>query len=172
MFYLNVGTNQTGDSLYTQVRDTFHQLMEQGEYRGHEALSSKWKKMSTTIGKFIAFYNPLYVNPPSGFNEEMIFKEAMRKYEDKYGHVFPHVRAWTVLKTSRKWAPVPNEVANAKRSKTSESGDYSVGGGSTGHCQININDDPDPEFEDTPVQEEPRPIGRDRAKKQAAAAKK
>jgi hypothetical protein len=147
--------------------------MEQGVYRKQEAISSKWRKMNNTIGKFIKFYNPLYVNPPSGFNEDMIFKEAMRRYEDKHRAVFPHVRAWMVLKTSSKWAPVPNEVASAKRTKTSESGDYSMGGGSTGHCQININDDPDPEEDNTVrVQEEPRPTGRDKAKRQAAAAKK
>ncbi|KAJ0622860.1 hypothetical protein HanIR_Chr01g0025381 [Helianthus annuus] len=44
-------------------------------------------------------------------SDEDVFKEAMRKYENSHRVVFPHVRAWDVLRTKYKRAPVPNEVA-------------------------------------------------------------
>ncbi|KAJ0742225.1 putative egg-laying hormone/atrial gland peptide [Helianthus annuus] len=63
---------------------------------------------------------------------------------------------------------VPNEVAQAKRSKTSASWSYSAGG-SDARYAIDIKDEP--EFEDeAPTPESIWPPGRDRAKKDRAKA--
>ena len=97
----------------------------------------------------------------------------MRLYENESKAPFPHVRAWLVVKDHPKWKGCQNEVAQAKRatkrSKTSESGSYSVGG-STGRCQININDEPD--YEEEPIEDGERPPGRDKSKKIAAEKRK
>ncbi|XP_022019943.1 uncharacterized protein LOC110920006 [Helianthus annuus] len=86
---------------------------------------------------------------------------------------FPHVRAWQIVNDHPKWKVAPNEVASVKRatkrSKTSESGSYSVGG-STGRCQININDEP--EYDEEPIGEKERPPRRDKSKKIAAEKRK
>ncbi|KAJ0754623.1 putative No apical meristem-associated domain-containing protein [Helianthus annuus] len=75
------------------------------------------------------------------------------------------------LKKENKWKSIPNEVVTAKWSKTSESGSYSAGG-STAHCHIDINDEPEFDEEEFAVHKSERPIGRDKAKKAAAGKRK
>ncbi|KAJ0429098.1 putative glutathione transferase [Helianthus annuus] len=126
-----------------------------------DSVSGKWRKMNKCVNDFIGIYNPLYINRPSGSSDEDVLNLAMARWETK-NPPFLHLRAWNVLKKEPKWAPIPNEVATAKRTKTSESGSYSAGG-STARCQIDINDEP--EYEEEPVHEIERPGGRDKAKK-------
>ncbi|XP_022001813.1 uncharacterized protein LOC110899218 [Helianthus annuus] len=129
--------------------------------------------MNTLIQRFCGFYNTTLANKLSGWNNENVFNEALRLYENESKSSFPHVRAWQVVKDQPKWKGTRNEVASAKRatkrSKTSESGSYSVGG-STGRCQININDEPD--YEEEPIEDGERSPGRDKSKKIAAEKKK
>ncbi|XP_022030275.1 uncharacterized protein LOC110931176 [Helianthus annuus] len=147
--------------------------MEQGEYRTVDSIGFKWRKMNTLSQRFCGFYNTTLANKPSGWNNENVFNEALRLYENEDKISFPHVRAWQIVKDHSKWKATPNEVASAKRatkrSKTSESGSYSVGG-STGRCQININDES--EYDEEPIGEEERPPGRDKSKKIAAEKRK
>ncbi|XP_022025026.1 uncharacterized protein LOC110925375 [Helianthus annuus] len=158
-----IGNNQPGDSFWQEALDLFHRLMEQGEYRTIDSISSKCCKMNTLIQRFCGFYNTTLANKPSGWNHENAYNEAVRLYENESKSPFPHVRAWLVVKDRPKWKGCRNEVAQAKRatkrSKTSESGSYSVGG-STGCCQININDEPD--YEKEPNEDGERPPGRDK----------
>ncbi|XP_021971899.1 glutathione S-transferase T3-like [Helianthus annuus] len=169
-YYCN---NQLSDSFWQETLDIFHGLMEQGEYRTIDSISSKWRKMNTLINRFCGFYNTTRANKPSGWNHENVFNEAVRLYENESKAPFPHVRAWLVVKDHPKWKGCQNEVAQAKRatkrSKSSESGSYSVGG-STGRCQININDEPD--YEEEPIEDGERPPGRDKSKKIAAEKRK
>ncbi|KAJ0445468.1 putative glutathione transferase [Helianthus annuus] len=116
--------------------------MEQGPYCDLDSVASKWRKMHPVVNRFFGTYNNLYVNHPSGWSNEDIFKEAMRRYEDEHRVVFSHVQAWEVMRINKKWVSVPNEVASAKQTKTSETGSYSAGG-SDARCQININDEPE-----------------------------
>ncbi|XP_035840415.1 glutathione S-transferase T2-like [Helianthus annuus] len=142
--------------------------MGEGPYRDLKSISGKWRKMNKCVNDFIGIYNPLYINRPSGSSDEDVLNLAMARWETK-NPSFPHLRAWKVLKKEPKWAPIPNEVTTAKRTKTSESGSYSAGG-SVARCQIDINDEP--EYEEEPVHEIERPGGRDKAKKEAAAKRK
>ncbi|XP_022031812.1 uncharacterized protein LOC110932868 [Helianthus annuus] len=168
-----ISNNQQSDGFSQEALDIFHAIMEQGEYRTIDSISSKWRKMNTLIKRFCGFYNITLANKPSGWNHENVFNEALRLYENDKKTSFPHVRAWQVVKDQTKWKGTQNEVASAKRakkqSKTSESGSYSIGG-STGRCQININDEPD--YEEEPIEDEERPTGRDKSKKIAAEKKK
>ncbi|XP_021971700.1 uncharacterized protein LOC110866861 [Helianthus annuus] len=127
--------------------------------------------MNKTVNDFCGYYNAIYNNPPSGSNDEDILNLAMAKWDSKNPAPFPHLRAWNILKKEPKWASVPNEVATAKRTKTSESGSCSAGG-STAHCQIDINDDPIYDEDVLPVHENERPTGRDKAKNEAAGKRK
>ena len=131
--------------------------MGQGPIRDIDSVSGKWRKMNKCVNDFIGVYNPLYINRPSRSSDEDVLNLAMAKWETK-NPPFPHLRAWNVLKKDPKWAPIPDEVATAKWTKTSESGSYSTGG-STARCQIDINDEP--EYEEEPVHEIERPGGRD-----------
>ncbi|XP_022020236.1 uncharacterized protein LOC110920326 [Helianthus annuus] len=157
-----IGNNQQSEGFW-----------QQGEYRTIDSISSKWRKMNTLIQRFCGFYNTMLANKPSGWNHENVFNEALRLYDHENKSSFPHVRAWQVVKDQPKWKGTRNEVASAKRatkrSKTFESGSYSVGG-STGRCQININDEPD--YEEEPIKDGERPLGRDKSKKIAAQKKK
>ncbi|XP_022038623.1 glutathione S-transferase T3-like [Helianthus annuus] len=106
----------------------------------------------------------------SGWNDEDVFKMALQKYKQNHGSNFPHVRAWMVVKDDPKWSPIPNEVAMAKRQKTSETGSLSAGG-SDARCHINLNDDADYDEDEYNVREPDRPPGRDKTKKERAKGK-
>ncbi|KAF5795099.1 putative glutathione transferase [Helianthus annuus] len=115
-----VGNNQTGSSFWKACTDRFNELMGQGAIRILDSVSGKWRKMNKCVNDFIGIYNPLYINRPSGSSAEDVLNLAMAKWEAK-NPPFPHLRAWNILKKEPKWAPVQNEVATAKRTKTSES---------------------------------------------------
>ncbi|XP_022032362.1 glutathione S-transferase T3-like [Helianthus annuus] len=159
-----VGNNQTGDDFWKEILSKFLMIMEQGHYWDLDSVASKWRKMHSVVNRFSGIYNNLYVNRRSEQSDEDVFKEAMSRYTDEHWVVFSHVRAWEVMRTNKKWAPVPNEVAAAKRTKTSETGSYSAGG-SDARYQININDEPEFAEEEHVVREEARPPGSDKAKK-------
>ncbi|XP_022003482.1 uncharacterized protein LOC110900933 [Helianthus annuus] len=135
-----IGNNQTGSSFWNAATDRFNTIMEHGPARDVESVSSKWRKMSKVINNFNQIYNQIYTSPPSGSNDQDILNLAIAKWDSQNSTRFPHFRAWNVVRKEQKWKPVPNEVATAKRTKTSESGSYSAGG-STARCQIDINDD-------------------------------
>ncbi|XP_022015106.1 uncharacterized protein LOC110914627 [Helianthus annuus] len=166
-----VGNNQSGSSFWKKTTDRFNVIMEHGPARDVESVSGKWRKMSKVINNFNAIYNQIYLSPPSGSNDEDILNLAIAKWDSQNPTPFPHFRAWNVVRKEQKWKPVPNEVATAKRTKTSESGSYSAGG-STARCQIDINDDPEDDEDVLPVHESERPPGRDKAKKEAAGKRK
>ncbi|XP_022040688.1 glutathione S-transferase T3-like [Helianthus annuus] len=163
-----VGNNQSGSGFWKKCTERFNTLMGEGPYRDLESVSGKWRKMNKCVNDFIGIYNPLYIHRPSGTSDEDVLNLAISKWETK-NPPFPHLRAWNVLKKDPKWAPIPDEVATAKRTKTSESGSYSAGG-STARCQIDIYDEPD--YEEQEYHELGRPTGRDKAKKEAAAKRK
>ncbi|MFS7997233.1 putative glutathione transferase transcription factor MYB family [Helianthus anomalus] len=123
-----VGNNQTGSSFWSKATDRFNAIMEHGPARDIESVSSKWRKMIKVINAFNQIYNQIYLSPPSGSNEQDILNLAIAKWDSQNSTSFPHFRAWNVVRKEQKWKPVPNEVATAKRTKTSESGSYSAGG--------------------------------------------
>ncbi|KAM0032201.1 putative glutathione transferase [Helianthus debilis subsp. tardiflorus] len=166
-----VGNNQTGVGFWKVIMEKFNVIMEQGPMRDVNSVSGKWRKMSKVINHFSGIYNHSYTNPPSGSNEEDILNLALAKWDDKNKTHFQHLRSWKVLKKENKWKPIPNEVATAKRSNTSESESYSAGG-STARCHIDINDEPEFDEEEFAVHESECPPGRDKAKKEAAGKRK
>ncbi|XP_022004590.1 uncharacterized protein LOC110902182 [Helianthus annuus] len=166
-----VGNNQSGSSFWKKTTDRFNGIMEHGPARDVESVSGKWRKMIKVVNAFNEIYNQIYLSPPSGSNDADILNLAIAKWDSQNPTPFPHFRAWNVVRKEQKWKPIPNEVATAKRTKTSESGSYSAGG-STARCQIDINDDPEDDEDVLPVHESERPPGRDKAKKEAAGKRK
>ncbi|KAF5791366.1 putative glutathione transferase [Helianthus annuus] len=166
------GNNQPGDGFWSKVLTKFLAMMDQGPYRDIDSVSSKWRKLNSTVNRFCEEYNKLYTSDRrSGWNDEDVFKMALEKYkQNNHGSNFPHVRAWMVLKNDPKWAPIPNEVAMAKRQKTSETGSLSASG-SDARCHINLNDDADYDEDEYNVREPERPPGRDKTKKERAKGK-
>ncbi|XP_035842082.1 glutathione S-transferase T3-like [Helianthus annuus] len=166
-----VGNNQTGSSFWKVITGRFNEIMEQGPMRDLDTVLGKWRKMSKAINTFSGYYNQIYTNSPSGSNNEDILNLALAKWDSKNSTSFQHLRPWNILKKENKWKPVPNEVATAKQSKTSESGSYSAGG-STARCQIDINDDPEYDEDVLPVHESERPPGRDKSNKRRPESEK
>ncbi|MFS7973069.1 putative glutathione transferase [Helianthus anomalus] len=146
--------------------------MDQGSYRDIDSVSSKWRKMNGFVNKFCDEYNKIYSSGRrSGMSDEDVFKKALEMYKANNGNTsFAHVRAWEVLRTHQKWAPIPNEVEMTKRQRTSESGSFSAGG-SHASSHINLNDDVEFNEEEYDVHETKRPTGRDKSKKERAKEK-
>ncbi|MFS7931878.1 putative No apical meristem-associated domain-containing protein [Helianthus anomalus] len=128
--------------------------------------------MNSSINRFCEDYNKLYTSDRrNGWSDDDVFKKTLDKYKQNNGNTnFPHVRAWMVVKDEPKWAPIPNEVAMAKRQKTSETSSFSTDG-SDARCHINLNDDADFDEEEYAVHEAEHPPGRDKSKKERAKGK-
>ncbi|XP_022024273.1 uncharacterized protein LOC110924586 [Helianthus annuus] len=167
-----IGNNQTGDDFWKAVLAKFLGLMDQGPYRDIDSVSSKWRKMNGFVNKFCDEYNKIYSSGRrSGMSDEDVFKKAMEMYKSNNGNTsFAHVRAWEILRTHPKWAPIPNEVEMAKRQRTSESGSFSAGG-SDARCHINLDDDAEFDEEEYALHEAERPPGRDKSKKERTKEK-
>ncbi|KAJ0613885.1 hypothetical protein HanIR_Chr02g0056311 [Helianthus annuus] len=108
------GNNQIGDGFWKETPAKFLAIWNKVRL----AISSKWRKMHPVVNRFCGYYNNLYVNRPSGWSDKSVFKEVMRRYEDEHRQIFPHVRAWEIMRTNKKWVPVPNEVSSTKQTKT------------------------------------------------------
>ncbi|XP_035837106.1 uncharacterized protein LOC118485014 [Helianthus annuus] len=92
------GNNQQSDEFWQEALDILHAIMEQGEYKTTDSISSKWRKMNTLIQRFCGFYNTTLANKPSWWNHENVFNEALRLYENDKKTSFPHVRAWQIVR--------------------------------------------------------------------------
>ncbi|KAM0031089.1 putative glutathione transferase [Helianthus debilis subsp. tardiflorus] len=111
--------------------------MDQGPYRDIDSVSSKWRKLNSSVNRFCEEYNKIYTSGGrSGMSDDDVFKQAFDKYKANNGNTnFAHVRAWEIMKKEPKWSPIPNEVEMAKRQKTSETSSFSAGG-SDARCHI------------------------------------
>ncbi|KAJ0578472.1 putative glutathione transferase [Helianthus annuus] len=127
--------------------------------------------MNGFVNRFCEEYNKIYLSGRrSGMSDEDVFKKALEMYKANTSTTFAHVRAWEIMRTHKKWTPIPNEVEMAKRQRTSESSSYSAGG-SDARCHINLNDDVEFDEEEYVVHEAERPPGRDKSKKERANEK-
>ncbi|XP_021995776.1 uncharacterized protein LOC110892954 [Helianthus annuus] len=121
-----VGNNQKSDGFWKEVCNKFHALMQKEPYRGVNSMGSKHREMNRKISVFCGHYNNAYSNRLSGASDESVSATAMAKYQTKEGSAFTYEGAWEIFKICAKWAPVPNEVARAKMSKTSGDGDSEI----------------------------------------------
>ncbi|XP_035841392.1 uncharacterized protein LOC110933348 [Helianthus annuus] len=78
----NKGNNQSGEGFWSKVLAKFLVLMDQGPYRDIDSVSSKWRKMNSSINRFCEEYNKLYISDRrSGWSDDYVFKKALDKYK-------------------------------------------------------------------------------------------
>ena len=122
--------------------DRFHQFMNRPAYRERHSLNSKWRDISARCQLFATEYKKSSDCRASGSSDEQVLRAALKNYQDKHTHQFSYLDIWDIVRYCPKWCPVPDEVRAAKRSKTTESSNYSAGG-SDAHCNANLNLDAD-----------------------------
>ncbi|KAL8239347.1 hypothetical protein R6Q59_015914 [Mikania micrantha] len=161
----------------SKVTVSWHNVMGfDAEYRTYHQLNSKWKDMCTKLTKFSGIYSNCANNRKSGMSDENVLKWAEKEYQLKSnGQTFNHYHVWVAIKDSPKFRVLcqeGNEVqGSSKRTKNSESNEYSPGG-STAHTNYAVNledDEEEPEF-DTPP-EPVRPTGRDTTKRASSSSR-
>ncbi|KAL8207839.1 hypothetical protein R6Q57_007251 [Mikania cordata] len=146
------------------------------EYRTYHLLNSKWKDMCTKLTKFSGIYSNCANIRKSGMSDENVLKWAEKEYQLKSnGETFNHYHVWVAIKDSPKFRVLcqeGNEVQGSlKRTKNSESNEYSPGG-STAHSNyaINLEDDEEEAEFDTPP-EPVKPTGRDTTKRASSSSR-
>ncbi|KAL8242675.1 hypothetical protein R6Q59_012977 [Mikania micrantha] len=115
-------------------------------------------------------------NRKSGMSDENVLKWAEKEYQLKSNdQTFNHYHVWVAIKDSPKFRVLcqqGNEVqGSSKRTKNSESNEYSPGG-STAHTSyaVNLEDDEEEAEFDTPP-EPVRPKGRDKTKRASSSSR-
>ncbi|KAL8252771.1 hypothetical protein R6Q59_036464 [Mikania micrantha] len=140
-----------------------------------------WKKVTVSwhnVMGFDAEYRTNCANNrKSGMSDENVLKWAEKEYQLKSnGQTFNHYHVWVAIKDSPKFRVLCQEHNNevqgsSKRTKNSETNEYSPGG-STAHTNYAVNledDEEEPEF-DTPP-EPVRPTGRDTTKRASSSSR-
>ncbi|KAD3640570.1 hypothetical protein E3N88_29793 [Mikania micrantha] len=171
------GNSQKRENFWKKVTVSWHNVMGfDAEYRTYHQLNSKWKDMCTKLTKFSGIYSNCANNRKSGMSDENVLKWAEKEYQLKSnGQTFNHYHVWVAIKDSPKFRVLcqeGNEVqGSSKRTKNSETNEYSPGG-STAHTNYAVNledDEEEPEF-DTPP-EPVRPTGRDTTKRASSSSR-
>ncbi|KAL8225347.1 hypothetical protein R6Q57_017904 [Mikania cordata] len=140
-----------------KVTVTWHNVMGfDAEYRTYHQLNSKWKDMCTKLTKFSGIYSNCANNRKNGMSDENVLKGAEKEYQLKSnGQTFNHYHVQMAIKDSPKFCVLCQEgnkvQGSSKRTKNSESNEYSPGG-STAHTNdaVNLEDDEEEAEFDTP----------------------
>ncbi|KAL8193381.1 hypothetical protein R6Q57_026516 [Mikania cordata] len=164
------GNSQKRENFWKKVTVSWHRVMGfDAEYRTYHQLNSKLKDMCTKLTKFSGIYSNCANNRKSGMSDQNVLKWAEKEYKLKSnGQMFNHYHVWVAIKDSPKFRVLCQDdyevQGSSKRTKNSESNEYSPGG-STAHTNyaVNLEDDEEEEF-NTPT-EPVRPMGRDKAKR-------
>ncbi|KAL8205493.1 hypothetical protein R6Q57_009044 [Mikania cordata] len=172
------GNSQKRENFWKKVTVSWHRVMGfDVEHRTYHQLNSKWKDMCTKLTKFSGIYSNCANNRKNGMSDENVLKWAEKEYQLKSnGQTFNHYHVRVAIKDSPKFRVLcqeGNEVqGSSKRTKNSESNEYSPGD-STAHTNYAVNleddDEEEPEF-DTPP-EPVRPMGRDKAKRASSSSR-
>ncbi|KAL8230378.1 hypothetical protein R6Q57_000156 [Mikania cordata] len=159
------GNSQKRENFWKKVTVTWHKVMGfDAEYRTYHQLNSKWKDMCTKLTKFSGIYSNCANNRKSGMSDE-----------NSNGQTFNHYHVWVTIKDSPKFRVLCQEgyevQGSSKRTKNSESNEYSPGG-STAHTNyaVNLEDDEEEAEFDTPPKPI-RPTGRDTTKRASSSSR-
>ncbi|KAL8216266.1 hypothetical protein R6Q57_023103 [Mikania cordata] len=172
------GNSQKRENFWKKVTVSWHRVMGfDAEYRTYHQLNSKWKDMCTKLTKFSGIYSNCANNRKSGMSDENVLKWAEKEYQLKSNdQMFNHYHVWVAIKDSPKFRVLCQKgyevQGSSKRTKNSESNEYSPGG-STAHINyaVNLEDDEEEETEfDTPP-EPVRPMGRDKTKRASSSSR-
>nr|KAJ0219705.1 hypothetical protein LSAT_V11C200086000 [Lactuca sativa] len=157
-----VGDSQTYESFWEKVRAIFYELME-SQARNADQITSKWRDIRLKCTDFGGIYNNLLNIRKNGSNDFDVFKAAMDQYEKTTPtrKAFPYMKPWLKLKDSPKWKEQTEGSSQSSDSKRSRNPDGTFQQ-SDGRTHIDINDDPIDLETDQPL---PRPVGRNKAKK-------
>ncbi|KAL8255289.1 hypothetical protein R6Q59_033510 [Mikania micrantha] len=130
--------------------------------------------MCTKLTKFSEIYSNCANNRKSGMSDENMLKWAEKEYQLKSNdQTFNHYHVWVTIKDSPKFRVLCQEVnevqGSSKRTKNSESNEYSTGG-STAHTNyaVNLEDDEEEAEFDTPLKPV-RPTGQDTTKRASSS---
>lgn len=167
------GNAKKAVGFWTEVTEYFHAEMGEAK-RTYDSLNCKWKnRIRPKVSQFSEIYNNVKSRNQSGACETTVYQEAEQEYRAIYNHPFALTECWKILKDHPKWKRVEmpkffkSRKSSSKKSKTSEN--TSQGNSDSVHVGVNLNDEAG-DSEEVAVQEPPRPMGRDRAKKKAAAS--
>ncbi|KAL8201974.1 hypothetical protein R6Q57_011121 [Mikania cordata] len=149
--YMDESENKTKvirKKFWKKVTVSWHKVMGfDDEYRTYHQLNSKWKDMCTKLTKFSDIYSNCANNRKRGMSNENVLKWAEKEYQLKSnGQTFNHYHVWVAIKDSPKFRVLCQEgyevQGSSKRTKNSESNEYSLGG-STAHTNyvVNLEDD-------------------------------
>lgn len=101
-----VGTNQSGDQLYSRVMEEAKQRYDGDWMRSPDACKKRWLDVSREVQRFCASMKFVKSVEHSGWNEDDYFKAAEEYYSTKLGDgskKFKFINEWRFLKGYEKW---------------------------------------------------------------------
>ena len=152
------GNGQKIESFWSRIADLFNEGIPISDpwYRSAASLQSRWSPLQASVSKFCGAYAQVVEEHHSGWNEQMVIDEALKRFtiKDSKGSSFGNLTSWVILKSSPKWK--------------SYSSSLSVGTAQVPSGTQIVAGSEDSETFLTPE----RPIGNKKAKKESAKASK
>lgn len=101
------GNGQKQETFWQRIADIFNEGVEQKDewYRSPASLQSRWSPLQASVSKFCGVYSSVKDENHSGWNEEMVVEESLKRYPLKNGkgQVFTNLTSWMILKIAPKW---------------------------------------------------------------------
>jgi len=145
-----IGVNQSSGGYYKRIHAYFNDHKPEGSNRSQIAIRNRWGLIQKSVNKFCNFKSAIDRRDESGKNEQDKIDDAVKIYEKDESFLFMH--CWKLLRNEDKW--------NDKVLELNTSGAPVKGVATSEASSVEIQSGQD-------KSEEPRPEGRDSAKKRA-----
>lgn len=101
------GNGQKLETFWQRIADLFNEDVEPQDewFRSPASLQSRWSPLQAAVSKFCGVYSSVKDENHSGWNEEMVVEEALKRYPLRHGkgQVFTNLTSWMILKSAPKW---------------------------------------------------------------------
>ncbi|KAL6517609.1 hypothetical protein OROMI_033310 [Orobanche minor] len=101
----DVGIGQKLEALWSRILQVWRQNM--GNFdaaRDSNSLECRWSRIQASVNMYHGIYERIERNPPSGTNEQIWKRDALRIYQDSNKNKpFKHLECWEICRKNVKW---------------------------------------------------------------------
>ncbi|XP_066161168.1 flavonoid O-methyltransferase-like protein Os11g0303600 isoform X1 [Oryza sativa Japonica Group] len=106
------GNEKKGDTFWKEVTDEFNRKGNGKRTREINQLKVHWSRLKSSIGEFNDYWTKVTQMNTSGYDDDMLEKEAQQMYANTFGKPFALVHWWKILRKEPKWCAMIEKDKN------------------------------------------------------------